>query len=544
LATAVTHKRPRIAATAFRIKSEARQLLEGLIAVERSRTPPWGARERRDFALCLALSATVYLAYAVFSTGYHHADEYFQVIEFASAKRGLGLPSELAWESAARARSWLQPAMYVGIAKLAMAFDVQRPLTLLLVFRLVTGLVSWCSLWLLIAVGRRWLAGEGERRALYWVAALFCLLPYLGVRTSSETLSAAALCIGIALLEWRSERTSPPSQFGLAVLAGVAFGLCFEFRFSTAAMAAGAALCHLRPAPQRLSLFAGLTLGGLSALALGLWVDRWGYGETALPVLSYLHQNFVVGQAAKFGVAPFFAYLYIPLLTPLAPLMALMVPATLIAWWRRPGHVVVWATLPYVAMLSLTAHKESRFPFPLAPLLPFLLMFALTDVPDRARGAVEKLRWLTSGIRLKLLAGWSVAGLLVGLWLPTLGDFPIYRLIEGEAAAWQQPLEIVALRGERPRPFWRDSGHMGFIEPKNLAWTLNPPVSELDNLRDSGRRFLTLVDPHAHAAEPFAWVTAHCDFAHSSWPQWMLPYNWFRWQDRVQWWDLYVCKPR
>jgi hypothetical protein len=76
-------------------------------------------------------------------------------------------------------------------------------------------------------------------------------------------------------------------------------------------MALGVALCYLRPAGQRLSLIAGLALGGLSALALGVGVDRWGYGETALPVLSYLHQNFVVGQAAKFGVAPFFAYLCI-----------------------------------------------------------------------------------------------------------------------------------------------------------------------------------------------------------------------------------------
>jgi hypothetical protein len=170
-------------------------------------------------------------------------------------------------------------------------------------------------------------------------------------------------------------------------------------------------------------------------------------------------------------------------MSPLAPLMLIVVPATLIAWWRRPGHVVVWATLPYIAMLSLTAHKESRFLFPLAPLLPFLLMFALAETPDRERGAVEKLRWLASGIRLKLLAACSVAGLLLGLWLPTLGDFPIYRRIERGAGATQRPMDVVTLRGERRRPFWRDSGHMGFIEPKNLLWTTNPSVAELDDLR-------------------------------------------------------------
>ena len=326
--------------------------------------------------------------------------------------------------------------------------------------------------------------------------------------------------------------------------AGVAFGLCFEFRFATVVMAAGAALCYLRPSGQRLSLFAGLVVGGVAALAFGVAVDRWGYGETVLPVLSYLHQNFVVGRAAGFGVSPFFAYLYMPLLTALAPLMLVFVVATLVAWWRRPGHVVVWATLPYVAMLSLTAHKETRFLFPVAPLLPFLAMLALAEGPDRARGVVEKLRLFVSGTRLKLLAAFSLSGLVVTLWVSTLGDFPIYQLIEDEAAASQQLLDVAVLRGERHRPFWRDNEHMAFIEPKSLAWTLNPSVSDLERLRDKGRRFLALVDPHVDAPHSIDWIRSHCRLARSSWPQWLLAYNWFRWQDRVQWWELYGCGGR
>jgi hypothetical protein len=38
---------------AFRIKSEARKFFECLITVERYKTTPWSAHERRDFALCL-----------------------------------------------------------------------------------------------------------------------------------------------------------------------------------------------------------------------------------------------------------------------------------------------------------------------------------------------------------------------------------------------------------------------------------------------------------------------------------------------------------
>jgi hypothetical protein len=171
-------------------------------------------------------------------------------------------------------------------------------------------------------------------------------------------------------------------------------------------------------------------------------------------------------------------------------------------------------------------------------------MLALADGPDRARGAVEKLRLFVSGMRLKLLAAFSLAGLLVTLWVSTLGDFPIYQLIEDEAATSEQLLDVAVLRGERHRPFWRDNEHMAFIEPKNLAWTLNPSEADLDRLRDKGRRFLAVVDPHVDAPQSINWIRSHCSLLRSSWPQWLLAYNWFRWQDRVQWWELYGCAGR
>ena len=59
----------------------------------------------------------------------------------------------------------------------------------------------------------------------------------------------------------------------------------------------------------------------------------------------------------------------LPLATPMAPLVLFLMAATILAWGRRPGSVLTWATLPYVVVLSLTPHKEDRFLFPLVPFL-------------------------------------------------------------------------------------------------------------------------------------------------------------------------------
>ena len=188
------------------------------MAVDR---PGWTWPERRHFRLCLAASAFLFLVCSVFSAGSHDPDEYFQNVEFASAKLSITDKADLPWEYRAEMRPWLQPAIYVGVARAAGYLGVQRPLTLLFLFRLVTAIFAWSSLWTLVVAGRRWIDGEAERRRLYSIATFLWLLPFLGVRTSGETMATSALCFGIALLEWRTNLLTGRGSFVFAVLAGI-----------------------------------------------------------------------------------------------------------------------------------------------------------------------------------------------------------------------------------------------------------------------------------------------------------------------------------
>jgi hypothetical protein len=480
----------------------------------------------------------LFVTYAIFSAGPLHPDEYFQTVEFASSKLGVTDPAELSWEYQEKMRSWLQPALYVVVGEAAEALGIRRPMALLLVFRLVTGLVAWSALWTLIIAGRRWIDGEEQRRRLYSIATLLWLLPLLGVRTSGETAATAALCFAIASLEWRAGLQDRMLRFLAAVLGGIAFGLCFGLRYPSGVMAAGAGLWYLYSARQRLSLFMGLVLGATLALALGVVIDRWGYGTTTFPVYSYLYQNFIEDRAANFGTRPFFAYLYLPLANPMAPVALLLLIATLTAWVRRPCSALTWATAPYVALLCILAHKETRLLYPLAPFLPFFVMFALAPKPS-ARFA-PAFKWFTSGRSLHLAYVWNACGLLSVLFISLRPEFTLYQMLETRSYATKGLLEVAVVHPPDRQPYWYLGLHYAFIEPKNLR--LTPlSVAELEAKRMRGETFLAIVHTPRRVPEPAAWLLSRCTRVWSSWPLWLEPYNYFRWQERSVWMEAYAC---
>jgi phosphatidylinositol glycan class B len=475
-------------------------------------------------------------------TSFHHWDEYFQIVEPASAKLGRTSPANLTWDYQEKMRPWLQPAFYVGLARAAAVVGIDRPLTLLFLFRLFTGVISWVALWSLVVAGRHWIEDEEERRRLYSIAAFLWLVPYLGVRTSSETMATSALCLGIALLEYRTAFKTEKARVALAAFAGAALGLCFEFRYGSAAMAAGAALWYLVRAQKPILFFSTLSAGALLGLLVGGLADWWGYGSATFPFFSYVYQNFVLHRANTFGTAPFFAYLYLPLATPMAPLVLFLMAATFLSWGRRPGSVLTWATVPYVLVLSLTPHKEDRFLFPLVPFLPFFVVFALAAKPPAGSQFASHLRWFATGARLKFMLALNAAG-LAGVLLLKAGNFPLYRILENESYASRGATEVALLHTQGDTPYARGGAQLTFLEPTNLIRMSNPPVADLEARIARGETFLALIEVPVGPPEPADWIRNRCAFEWSSYPRWLRPYNFFKWQERSYWWEFYRCGP-
>jgi len=406
--------------------------------------------------VALALGALLLFALqARQSAGYYHFDEYFQTVEFASYKLGITPPGDLPWEFAARMRPFLQPAVYYGIAGALGQFGPQEPGVALLAFRLFDALLAWASLCLLAwALGRR-LQGK---RAKTWLLAS-CLLtwfvPFLSVRTSSENLAGSLLAMGFAsflLLEKR---------LALAALtAGAAMGLSFEARYQVAFAVLGfvAWLLLLRRAPRALLPFA---VGFALSLALGLAIDRWGYGEWVATPWNYLRVNLVEERAAAFGRSPV-TFFVTSLVTVHAPLSALLLLAAVLFWVRAPRDPITWMTLPFVVGHTLFAHKELRFLFPLGPLaaaIPALLLLDPSIDLARFRGFLARRPGILRGLVALNLA--FLGALLV---VPIRHDLSVQVCLHRKLASATDP-RVVFLATE---PFVDGDVPLRYLQPPGL----------------------------------------------------------------------------
>ncbi len=391
----------------------------------------------------LAATFAVTCVTAWFSYAYFHNDEYFQVIEYTRSKLGEVDPKLLPWEHAQQMRPWLQPFLYWLIARPLAAVGVRDIFALAFVFRLVTGLANVGALALFLRTSLPWMRTDEEKRLHTRVACLLGFLPYLFVRTSSESGSMAALTAAFALLlAGAAPSEAAPSEAASSVdgrtwivpalsrpasllLGGILFGVAFEMRFQTALIAIGV-LAWLRLAAKApLSTLATIGGGGALALAVGALVDRWGYGVWTFPAWTYFQANVLEGAAGLFGSDPPFAYFWMLPANIFMPLVLALLVLAVAAWLRCPWHPLTWATLPFFVGHNLIAHKEERFLFPIAVLSTAFVTMALGPSFGPGRFGTRVTRRLASwgwgkrrGWPGKVLATASTLGMLFLAFVP------------------------------------------------------------------------------------------------------------------------------
>lgn len=357
--------------------------------------------ERRALAVTLVVTCvTAWFSYAYFAT-----DEYFQVIEPARYKLGEVESWTLPWEIHERMRPWLQPFVYVVVGRLLGAIGVRDQFLLGFAFRLVTGLACVSALALYVRTTLPWFEGDEQKRLHLRVATLAGFLPYLYVRTSSETFSMAAVTAAFALLLEGATKGEGPRRWSVPalerprrlVLVGLLAGIAFEARYHTAFLTLGLLVWLVIVARARLRPIALVSIGGLAALALGALVDRWGYGVWCFPAWTYFRANILEGASGYFGSDPPLAYFWTLPANVFFPIVVVLLVLAVVAWRRFPWHPLTWATLPFFAVHNLIAHKEERFVFPIAILATGLVTLALRAPP---RGLFAK---VIAGVNLALM---------------------------------------------------------------------------------------------------------------------------------------------
>ncbi len=369
-------------------------------------------------ALLVVTCVTSYSSYA-----YFHPDEYFQVLHLARIKLGQVSSPAVPWEIAAGMRPWMQPAAYVALGKALAALGVRDPFAFAFACRLVTGLVGVATVATFLAATLPWLKDDEERRAhVRWVT-LAGFLPYLLVRTSSETASAAAFTLGYSVMELAgASRAGDGARPRVAFAAGLLFGVAFEMRFQSAFMTVGYVAWLVVVARASLRSVAALVAGGVVPVLVAIPIDTWGYGELTFPPVEYAMINLFEGAAVLFGADPPFAYLWASPANVFMPLVLVLMACLFVGWWRHRRHALTWITFPFFLVHALLSHKEERFLFPMVLLVLAFPALAAAPSLGRAsrvsawlwrarRGPLAKVVWATSFAGMALLAvyplGWN-----------------------------------------------------------------------------------------------------------------------------------------
>jgi phosphatidylinositol glycan class B len=494
-------------------------------------------REWRSFLLRWLGTSLLLIGVAAFqSDGYHHPDEYFQTLEFAGAKLGRTPTQELPWEYSYRIRPWLQPGLYFVLARVLGAIGVSDPFTWALGCRLISGLLGWLAIVGLACCCYRWFPQAAGRRAAVIALCLAWFVPYLAVRTSSESLAGSCFVLGVGLLVLTSTDGSracdPHSRLALASV-GILFGLAFEFRYAVAvavvAVVAWATAVARVPVRRMVWLAAGLLL----ALGLATCVDRWGYGSWVFPAYEYLLRNLVEDRAAlRFGALPWYGYFVLAVSGLSAPLLSILLIATLLGWARRPLHCLTWATAPFFVVHCLISHKEMRLLFPVAVLTPVLAVLALAALGDR-RDRWPGALWQARRYPLRAFIALDLIALAALCLTPTRPQLGFQRFVRH-----QYPTRFEAYLLTPFSPWEAERLSMHLYRPQTL--TLHQAsFAEVEAQRP--QRCLLITGSFDRTALPER--SYSCRLLYRSLPSWLRDVPGLR-IDRVPAWNLYECVRR
>jgi GPI mannosyltransferase 3 len=326
------------------------------------------------------VAVLVYIITAVFSIGYHHADEHYQIIEFALYKLGINQAEQLAWEFEMQIRPGLQPFIAFSAIKILNGAGITAPFTQAAVIRICMGMFALLAIFAGVKALLQYIHEPKFQKALIILSPFLWFIPYISVRFSSETFAGSLFLLGFAWALLRSGNNGflwmkkiPWWLIGLVLMLSVAG------RFTSVLMIGGLLAwllfiqrIGLRPVIQ---ILLGM-LGGV--LIMGL-LDRWLYGEWCSPLLNAATLLFQ-GSGPNFGRQAWWFLISEVFFKGGFFIGFCMIFCLLYLLIRAHTHPVVWVIVPLLIFHLLISHKELRFLFPLAFFMPFVIVYVAADL--------------------------------------------------------------------------------------------------------------------------------------------------------------------
>jgi GPI mannosyltransferase 3 len=385
----------------------------------------------------LYASLVLHLLAAFFSTGYHHYDEHYQVLEWAGLKLGLTPRGHLAWEYPAQIRSWVQPAFAFVVSRGLEAFGGFNPFWASYVLRSVFALLGWCTTVGLVRCCEFWFPDPKIRKSAVLATCLAWFVPYLHARYSSENGAQIFFLLGmLPLIQWVAlgKGTKHPG-----FLSGAFWGVAFQCRFQAGFLVFPAVLWLLFFGRPYRWVLAKVALGFTLVSLFCFWLDGWGYGNWVFPAIGYFIVNVIQGKANEWGVFPFWYYFerYFVLAPPLSSLLLVGVVS---CWILARRFSLSWISFFFVLAHSFVSHKEVRFLFPILPLTPVLAFMAVQKSPSLRSW------FLRSPFRFSSPTLWffNFLFLIPLMLLPTRTEIPFFKVL------WREHPAKISILGSNP----------------------------------------------------------------------------------------------
>jgi phosphatidylinositol glycan class B len=313
----------------------------------------------------------VYVVYAIFNNGYYYYDEHFQLIEFAELKAGNNLPSDLTWEYIFKIRSALQPMLVYWFFSLCRAVGINDHYVLITLLRVFTSIVA-VSIITFFLNRTFFLIRDGFKTWYRLLSYFLWFLPFINVRFSSESYAGLTVLLSIATF-YSCAKFKP-------YLMGLLFGLSFLFRFQSVFLIVGFFGWLIFIDKASLKFLLKLVVSGLAMVLVGIAIDTWFYGTPTLSFYNYYLANVVYNKATGWGVSPWYFYITDTLRTMNAG-MAVIIWTSIIYQFITNRHgLICWIVLPFLVAHCITPHKELRFLFPMANLIPLIVILTAQSV--------------------------------------------------------------------------------------------------------------------------------------------------------------------
>jgi len=330
----------------------------------------------------ILLGIIVHLITAVFSVGYYHVDEHFQVLEFTSLKLELAEEENLPWEYRTQLRPTIQPAFAYLLIKAMNSISLDNPFFHATLLRLISALLSLYCLLLLILSLYPEIKSEFLIKWFIFLSLFIWFMPYLHVRFSSENWSGLFFFFGFALLNMNYSGQDSDKSYIKTLIVGIMLGISFVLRFQIGLLIGGYFLWLIYIKKENWSRLFLLSSGIVLIIIVGILIDYWYYGEWTVTAWNYFKVNLLEGKTSEFGLEPWWFYIEEIVVKGVPPYSIFLIISAFLVWIKYPKHAVTWITIPYLAVHSIIGHKELRFLFSLIYIIPFLIVFSLQVIQN------------------------------------------------------------------------------------------------------------------------------------------------------------------